>query len=91
MSRDNHLCHWPGCRQTVPPRLWGCRTHWFALPRPIQLAIWRSYRPGQEIDKQPSPAYIKAARDALNWIRTKQLPTRDVPPAVTEPKEADRG
>lgn len=56
-----HRCHWPGCEVAVPPAMWGCREHWFRLPRGLRRRIWAAYRPGQEVDKRPSPAYIEAA------------------------------
>ncbi len=64
-----HTCHWPGCDRRVPPKLWGCREHWFALPRAIREEIWRTYRPGQEADKAPSRAYLTAARAAQDYAR----------------------
>ena len=63
-----HDCHWPGCGKQVPPAMWGCRPHWFRLPRPIRDAIWRAYRIGQEEDGRPSAAYVAAARAAQEWI-----------------------
>jgi hypothetical protein len=62
-----HTCHWPGCSEEVPPSLFMCKSHWFALPRPLRRAIWISYRRGQERDKNPSPEYSAAARAALDW------------------------
>ena len=59
-----HTCHWPGCTVEVPPRLWGCKTHWFRLPGLIRASIYATYRPGQEIDKRPSAAYYQAVRKA---------------------------
>lgn len=69
-ARQNrrHHCHWPGCEKSVPPAKWGCRGHWFALPKHIRDRIWRSYRPGQEDDQQPNAEYIAAAREAQAWI-----------------------
>jgi hypothetical protein len=32
------------------------------MPDKIQQAIWREYRPGQEVDKQPSSRYIAVQR-----------------------------
>ena len=63
-----HFCHWPGCRIEVPPKLWGCKPHWFRLPKAIRDAIWESYRLGQEISKTPSAEYLVAARSAQEWI-----------------------
>lgn len=65
----NHTCHWPGCTRQVPPAMWGCKKHWFRLPLKIRTRIWRTYRPGQEVDMQPSPEYIEAAEAAQEWIR----------------------
>jgi len=64
----NHTCHWPGCDKQVPPAMWGCRAHWYALPAPLRAAIWRSYRPGQEKDMRPSAAYLEAAKAVQAWI-----------------------
>lgn len=69
----SHTCHWPDCRKQVPPKLWGCREHWFALPKHLRDGIWRAYRPGQEIDKQPSPQYRDAARAVQAWISERNV------------------
>lgn len=66
-TRD-HACHWPGCGQQVPPAMWGCRAHWFRLPRRLRELIWATYRPGQEIDMRPSDAYLDAATQVQQWI-----------------------
>lgn len=64
----NHHCHWPGCNREVPPKLWGCKTHWYALPVAIRRRILAAYVPGQEITKTPSAEYMAAAREAQEWI-----------------------
>ena len=64
-----HGCHWPGCRQQVPPAMWGCRTHWFLIPKPLRDAIWRTYRPGQEEGGGVSTDYFEAAAAVQDWIR----------------------
>lgn len=63
-----HTCHWPGCAKEVPPKLWGCKQHWYYLPKHLRDAIWDTYRPGQEIDKQPSEAYLVVTRQVQLWI-----------------------
>jgi hypothetical protein len=65
-----HHCHWPTCFVEVPPAMWGCKKHWFMLPQNIRNAIWKAYRPGQEITKTPSRAYIYAAQSAQEWIKS---------------------
>lgn len=64
-----HCCHWPDCTVEVPPSMWGCKPHWFALPKRLRERIWQTYRRGQEVTKDPSPEYIKAAQDVQHWIR----------------------
>jgi len=66
-DRDHH-CHWPGCTKQVPPAMWGCREHWFRLPKPIRDRIFDAFRPGQEIDMRPSPEYLAAAKAAQDWV-----------------------
>lgn len=63
-----HTCHWPGCTKEVPPKMWGCKTHWFKLPKRLRDKIWATYVPGQEISKTPSKEYLEAATEVRNWI-----------------------
>ncbi len=70
----DHHCHWPGCTKSVPPAMWGCKAHWMRLPLFLRREIWATYRPGQEISKTPSAAYIEAAKDVEAWI------IKNVPP-----------
>lgn len=67
----SHTCHWPGCKVPVPPKMWGCRSHWFRLPQSLRNAIWRTYVPGQEIAKTPSAEYVAAATLVQAWIAGK--------------------
>lgn len=70
----SHHCHWPGCQRQVPPAMWGCRQHWFALPSSIRRDIWATYRPGQEIAGDPSEEYMRAASAARLWIAVNRKP-----------------
>lgn len=76
-----HTCHWRGCTEQVPPAMWGCRVHWFQLPKRIRDAIWAAYKPGQEERMDPSEAYLAAAKLADEWIEGHQ---RRMNAAVTE-------
>jgi hypothetical protein len=60
-----HTCHAHGCERRVPPSMFACKPHWFALPKKIRDAIWNEYRPGQEDDKQPSLRYMAVQRLAV--------------------------
>lgn len=73
-SRAHH-CHWPGCSEQVPPAMWGCRPHWYAIPKRLRDAIWRTYRPGQEVHGTPSESYVAAARAVQDWIATRETTT----------------
>lgn len=76
-SDGGHTCHWPGCEAKVPPAMWGCRAHWYALPKALRDKVWKAYRPGQEVDKSPSPDYIAVAREVQDWIEAQTLRDRD--------------
>lgn len=71
----SHTCHWTGCTKQVAPAMWGCKEHWFRLPRTIRNLIWKTFEPGQEIEKTPSPEYLAAVDLAQKFIATAQEPT----------------
>lgn len=64
-----HLCHRPGCKTEVPPKMFACKPDWFFLPKPLRDAIWHAYVYGQESRKDPSPEYLTAARAAIDYYR----------------------
>ena len=72
----HHTCHWPGCDRQVPPAMWGCKPHWFKLPKRLRDAIWRTFEPGQEVDMTPSKLYLQASDDVDRWISTQGLGER---------------
>jgi len=47
--------------------MWGCKEHWFTLPKRLRDAVWRTYRRGQETDKQPSEDYLRVADKVQMW------------------------
>ena len=67
-----HPCH-GGCGRTCKPAFWGCARCWFRLPNRLRTKIWRTYRPGQEIDKNPSADYLAAADEVQQWIKENPL------------------
>lgn len=66
-TRD-HTCHWPGCGKQVPPAMWGCKEHWFRLPKYLRTLVWATYRPGQEVNMTPSEQYLVVAKKVQEWI-----------------------
>jgi hypothetical protein len=64
-----HNCHATGCNVPVPPKLLMCLKHWRMVPPDIQRGVWRHYRPGQEIDKRPTEAYLKVMKLAIEAVR----------------------
>ena len=73
----SHRCHATGCTAAVPPEMWGCRRHWFMVPKGIRDRIWRHYRAGQERDWTPSPEYLEAAREAVIAVANREGRTPD--------------
>lgn len=62
-------CRWPSCSKRVDPAMWGCKTHWFALPAAFRNAILAAYQPGQEDDLTlVSQAWVEADRQARDWV-----------------------
>jgi hypothetical protein len=76
-----HGCHWPGCERQVPPAMWGCKEHWFKLPKELRDKIWRTYRAGQERTLTPSADYVTAAREVEAWIWANRGPVKPAAPA----------
>lgn len=66
-----HTCHATGCKRTVPPEMFACRSHWFALPKAMRDEIWRTYRPGQCDDWNISLEYANAARATVKFLAAK--------------------
>lgn len=64
----NHECHWPGCTRQVPPAMWGCKPHWFKLPKRLRDRIWETYEIGQEVAMTPSDEYLAVAHEVQQWI-----------------------
>lgn len=75
----SHRCHAVGCRLPVPPEMLMCRVHWYMVPKPLRSRVWATYRRGQEVDKQPSDAWMEAATDAIRAVALEE--GRPVPPA----------
>jgi hypothetical protein len=75
----SHTCHARGCATEVPPKLLMCLKHWRMVPRDKQREVWRTYRPGQEVDKQPSEAYLIAANAAIDAVAAKERKQRELP------------
>lgn len=68
-----HFCHAHGCPTIVPPRLLMCLKHWRMVPRDTQRLIWKYYRPGQEVDKRPSPEYLLVMKVAIEQVYQKEM------------------
>ena len=67
-----HTCHAHGCDTTIPPKLFMCRPHWYMVPKVLRAEIWRTYRPGQEIDKSPTDEYLQIAVQAIAAVRDRE-------------------
>lgn len=68
---SGHCCHALGCSKNVPASMFLCRSHWYALRKPLRDAIWREYRLGQERDKRPSMRYLAVQQRAVGELAFK--------------------
>jgi hypothetical protein len=55
-----------------------CKRHWFALPKAMRDAIWRTYRPGQCDDWLISQEYANAAIAAVRYLAAREGKEPDV-------------
>jgi len=71
-----HRCHVKDCEVVVPLVKLMCKTHWFMVPSKMRADVLDTYKPGQEAfttaDEMPSIEWIKAAREALNFVSKKE-------------------
>ena len=70
MSDGLHSCPWPGCEERVPRHLWGCRDHWFALPRDLRQQCSWAWRYGTV------SAHMEALETIDSWLE-RQAPVQE--------------
>lgn len=76
---NEHHCHAKGCGSHVPPKLLMCARHWRMVPKPLQALVWATYRPEQEVKKDPSREYLEAARQAIDAVAEKEGRAQEQP------------
>lgn len=64
----SHHCHAHACTVEVPPARFCCPRHWHSLRREMQDAVWREYRKGQELTKDPTARYLAVQQRAVAEI-----------------------
>lgn len=60
-----HHCHALGCDRPCAPERLMCVQHWKRVPAAQRQEVWNHYREGQCRDKNPSLAWLIAARRAI--------------------------
>lgn len=75
-STDPHRCHAQHCPTEVPPALFMCRRHWLMVPPALRASIKQTFRPGQEVDKNPSAEYLTFATAAIAEVAHKEARQR---------------
>lgn len=55
------------------PDLFMCYPHWIQVPADLRRLIWRHYRRGQEVDKNPSAEYLEVTRRAQEAVEQKEF------------------
>jgi hypothetical protein len=73
----NHACHAEGCEEEIPPRMHMCLRHWRMVPEIVRQLVWKHYRPGQEIDKQPSTEYLATIFVSISCVAFRE--SRELP------------
>ncbi len=68
----SHTCHAIDCSRKVPPKMLMCRRHWFMVDKPLRDKVWETYIVGQEVTKDPTSEYLKAAQAAIACVRRKE-------------------
>lgn len=71
----SHVCHAVGCNVPTPAKLFMCWKHWYMLPRVYRHVIWHYYRPGQEIDKEPTLDYLAVAFAGIACVALQECRT----------------
>lgn len=66
--RRVHHCHVRTCRTECPPEHLMCAAHWKKVPKPLQEAVYKHYRPGQCEDMNVSPEWVEAAEAAISYV-----------------------
>lgn len=67
-----HVCHARGCTTEIEPRLFMCPDHWKQVPPALRESITSAYRPGQQVDEQPSSQYVALACAAIDAVAHKE-------------------
>jgi hypothetical protein len=49
------------------------------VPKPLQALVWATYRPEQEVKKDPSREYLEAARQAIDAVAEKEGRAQEQP------------
>lgn len=49
-----------------------CRPHWAMVPNKVRITIWNQYRPGQEVDKRPTLAYLAVQQMSVGMVAEKE-------------------
>lgn len=68
---SEHVCHATGCSTRVPPRMFMCKPHWYALPKAYRDAVWDVYVPGQEQRMDPTGEYLTVARMCIRYLEAR--------------------
>lgn len=74
-------CRWPGCKTLVTYDMWGCKRHWFVLPKEIRDGIRSAYEDTNFTKLSEHFNLLRGAHQAAqDWIAANTV-NSDVPPA----------
>lgn len=64
-----HKCHAFDCQKHCRPEFLMCGYHWSKVPKTLAAEVYAHYRVGQCDDKRVSTEWLKAADNAIEFIR----------------------
>lgn len=50
-----------------------CYKHWSLVPADLRRLVWRHYRKGQEVDKNPSQEYLEVTKKAQDAVEQREF------------------
>jgi len=53
--------------EIIPTKKWGCRAHWWRLPKVFRDQIIAAYAKAGDVRADPSEEYMKAEDAAREW------------------------
>lgn len=64
-----HICPVPGGDRDVPADQLMCSRHWYSVPKPLRVALWRAWNGGKGMGTAEHVAAMRACIKAADTTR----------------------